>query len=134
MVTSGPSVNARRAAVTVLVLALTYAVQIPRVADVAAYLGLLVGSSVAVACFAAVRLWCGGHMDGRLLALMLSAVGVAGHLLNMLVGLPGASVMRGHLSPVGVVSIVLELLTVVLLVGDAARHSDQTQRVHPYAL
>jgi hypothetical protein len=134
MLQSRPSARARLAGLTVLLLGGTYAVQIPRLVDVAAYLGVLAGSGFAVACLAAVRLWFGGHMDGRLSALTLSAVGLAGHLLNLLAGLPGATVLRGHVSPVSIVSIALDLLTIVLLVSDAARHPSPGQRRHPYAL
>jgi hypothetical protein len=134
MVMSVRTWRARAAAITVVLLGLTYLVQVPRLTDVAAYLGLLVGAGVAVAFFAGTRLWSGGHMDGRILALCLSVCGLVAHLLNALHGLPGASPMAEQVSSASVLSIGLELVTVVLLAADAARRPAPIARRHPYAL
>jgi hypothetical protein len=134
MVMSVRTWRARAAGASVILLGLTYLVQIPRLADVAAYLGLLVGSGVAVAVFAGARLWSGGHMDGRILALTLSIAGLTGHLLNAVTGLPGASVIEGQLTTSSIASVGLALVTIGLLAADAARRPAPAPRRHPYAL
>ncbi|HJR40327.1 MAG TPA: hypothetical protein VJ819_18240 [Nocardioidaceae bacterium] len=134
MVMSLHTARARAAAVTMLLLGACFAVQIPRLTDVAPYLGVLIGAGVAAGVFAAVRLWFGGHMEGRVLALTLALAGLVGHGLNYAAGLPGASALEGNVSGASMLAIPLELATVVLLVLDAARRPALPARRHPYAL
>ncbi|HET6624968.1 MAG TPA: hypothetical protein VFG63_01130 [Nocardioidaceae bacterium] len=134
MIMSMRTRRARMAALSVLLLGVAYLVQVPRLTGLAAYLGVLAGAGVAVAFLAAARLWWGGHGDGRLLATCLSVVGLVGHLLNYVAGVPGASSIRGQVSDASVVAVILELSTLGLLVVDALRRPAAPQRRPPYAL
>ena len=126
--------RARAAAAVVCACGIAYLAQAPGLAEAAPYLGVLAGAGAGSAFLAAARLWSGGHLDGRIIALSLSVAGLTGQLLNVYAGLPGAGTLQGGLSGFGVLVAVLELIILALLAVDAARRSTAGVRRHPYAL
>lgn len=134
MVVSRISRRARAAAGTTLLLVLVYALQVPRVAQVAAYLGVLMVAGAVVGLFAAYRLWVAGSWDGRMLAAGLAVLSLAGHLVNLTLGMPGASALRGQISLLSVVAVAAAAATLVLVVLDARRRPPTDAARHPYAL
>lgn len=133
MATTGCTRRARLAALGVVLLGLLYLARLPVIAQAAGYLGVLAMAVVLVSAVAGFRLWTGGFLEARLLAVGLSALTLAGQLLSMLVGLPGAARLAGHPGPVGAAALLVELGIVLVLATDReCRAARRTAR--PYAL
>jgi hypothetical protein len=105
----------RTAAITALALGLLHLEQLPHHAAVARYLGILFATTVTGFLVSAVRLWYGGHFDGRALAGGLSALALGAQLLSLTVGLPGLPELHGRPTVPGVVAMVLEATTIAAL-------------------
>lgn len=134
MVMSVVTWRTKAAAVGIALLALLYTAQLRAVADVAAYLSLLMVVAVLVALFAAARLWNAGTFDGRALAAALCLVALVGQLLNSTIGLPGANDLRGVLTLELALGVGLEAGVLVLLTVDVFRRPPKPDRARPYAL
>jgi hypothetical protein len=129
-----PSLLARTAALTVLLVGVLFALNVDTVADAAGYLGIIAVGLVGVTAFAAVRLWFYARLSCKLVALSGISAACAGQLLNATVGLPGASSLRGPLGGWGMLALLLELLTLVLVLLDGLGRTPAPLPEHPYAL
>lgn len=134
MVLSATTWRARAAALTVVLVSLLSILHLGEVADVASYLSLVMTLGVLVSVFAAVRLWSGGTWDGRALAGGLCLIGLTGQVLNLTVGLPGASALSDDLGPGTILSMVLEVSTLGLVAVDVFRGPAKPDARRPYAL
>jgi hypothetical protein len=113
--------GARATAMAVLLVSLVLAVKLPALWSAASYLGVLTGVLVGLGVLAAVRLWFGGHLEGRLAAGLVAALALTGQLLNATLGLPGASALQGPIGTWGLLAVVGELAVLGLLGRDALR-------------
>lgn len=133
MITYSSNRLTRVTSVIMVLLAITFGSLLPRLAGVATYLGFLLGCGVLLALYAGYRLWLGG-LDGRVAAGVLSGVTLLAHVLNLMIGMPGASSLASRITPMGMVSIVLNSLAVALLVADALHRTPAPTPKRPYAL
>jgi hypothetical protein len=130
---TGCTGRARLASVGTALLGLVYLVRLPVIAAAAGYLGVLAMAVVLVSAVVGFRLWTGGFLEARLLAVGLSAVTLAGQLLSMVMGLPGAARLAGPPGPFGTAALLIEVGIVVVLATDReCRTARRTPR--PYAL
>jgi hypothetical protein len=129
MVGSAPSSRAKAAAVAMLLLGALFLLSWHGVDAAASYLGLMAAVIAVLAVVSAQRLWSGGHLDGRLLACVLSVVAFVGGLLNLTVGLPGAPSLHESSGPATWVAFALEVGAVWLIARDHVHRTPETTTV-----
>lgn len=115
---SRQSTATRLGAGALLMLSVVHLLALPAHARMAPYLGLLFAVAALGFLLAALRMWDGRHLDGRLLGGALCITAMAAQLLSVTVGLPGVAELRGGLTPAGLLAWLLETAVLVLLRPD----------------
>jgi hypothetical protein len=103
-----------------LLVAAVLLAQLPVVWSDASYLGLLDGLCGLAALAAGARLWRHGLLECRLVALLVVGLALAGQLVAVTVGLPGASALAGF-GPWHALGIAVDVTAVTLLSREIAR-------------
>jgi hypothetical protein len=131
---TSPTRLSRVAAASSLLLGLSLVAVLPVVTDVASYVGVLVGSSAAVAIVSGYALWARPTLMMRAVAAFAAGAPLGGLLIQTLEGLPGARRLGG-LAPLGSLAVAgLASIVLVLLLVDARRRRPEQAPDHPYAL
>jgi hypothetical protein len=131
---TAPSRFTRVAAASSLLLGALLVAALPVLTDAAFYVGVLAGASAAVAISAGYVLWSRAGLVPRAVAALGAGATLAGVLLEVLGGLPGAAGL-GRLTPLqGVAAGGLAVVVLVFLLLDARRRRPDQTPEHPYAL